>query len=58
MICSESLDAMHKSGLNHVERLTTALGDLDELGEIMTDMLSTQESVEVRFHALIWHYSL
>lgn len=30
-----------------LEHLTTTLDDLDELGEIMTEMLQTQDSVEV-----------
>ncbi|KAJ7581262.1 autophagy-related protein 17 [Mycena floridula] len=42
----ESLSATKRSGEQQLEQLATALDDLDELGEIMTEMLQTQESVE------------
>lgn len=44
---SEKLQTAQELSKDHLSGLIHTLDDLDELGEIMTEMLQTQESVEV-----------
>jgi hypothetical protein len=44
---SEKLQATQEMSKDQVSFLNHILDDLDELGDIMTEMLQTQESIEV-----------
>lgn len=44
---SEKLQTTQEMSNNQLSLLNHTIDDLDELGEIMTEMLQTQESVEV-----------
>jgi autophagy-related protein 17 len=46
-VCSELLVNSQEEAKKNLAHLHTILDDLDELGEIMTEMLQTQEAVEV-----------
>jgi autophagy-related protein 17 len=48
-LSSEKLRTSQELSQSHLSLLSHTLDDLDELGEIMTEMLQTQEDVEVRY---------
>ncbi|KAF8824971.1 hypothetical protein HHX47_DHR7000269 [Lentinula edodes] len=50
-LVSDQLCQIRDTNQEHIKRLSNVLDELDELGDIMTEMLQTQETVEVSVHA-------